>query len=58
VSLAGLPAGTYYVAVLPQLPTEGQDAWQDPETLQVLAQSATTITIPDGERVVITLKKP
>jgi hypothetical protein len=49
-ALTGLPSGTYYAAAVPQLPLEGDDAWQDPEFLDTLIPRASAITLTEGQQ--------
>jgi len=51
--ITGLPFGTYYVAAVNALPSEGEDAWQERQFLETLARQAETITIHDGERTTV-----
>jgi hypothetical protein len=48
-AVQGLPFGSYYVAVVSELPNEGEDAWQAPDYLDALSRTATTATVRDGE---------
>jgi hypothetical protein len=56
VTLTGLPPGSYYAAAVGQLPTEGEDAWQDPAYLQSLIPRASTIAFGDGQKQILNLK--
>jgi protocatechuate 3,4-dioxygenase beta subunit len=49
-ALTGLPSGTYYAAAVAQLPSDGEEAWQDPEFLDALIPRASTITITEGQQ--------
>ncbi len=55
-TIAGLPFGNYYVAALSQLPPGGDDGWQDPQVLETLARTASSVTVRDGEKQVVTLR--
>jgi protocatechuate 3,4-dioxygenase beta subunit len=57
-SITGLPFSTYYVAAVAKLPPYGDDAWQDPDFLDTLARSASTVTIREGEKRALTLTTP
>jgi hypothetical protein len=45
--LTGLPAGSYYVAAIPD---ESSGDWQDPKFLDMLTRSASQLTLDDGEK--------
>jgi protocatechuate 3,4-dioxygenase beta subunit len=45
-SIAGLPAGEYYVAAIAE---DNVSQWQDPQFLADLARSATTVRLSDGD---------
>jgi hypothetical protein len=45
-TLANLPPGDYFVAAIP---VESSVLWQDPRFLQVLARSATRVSLTPGE---------
>jgi len=57
-SITGLPFGTYYVAAMTKLPPYGDDAWQDPEFLDALSRSASSVTIREGEKRSVILAVP
>jgi hypothetical protein len=57
-SITGLSFGTYYVAAVTKLPPYGDDAWEDPEFLETLTRSASSVTIREGETSVVTLVVP
>ena len=57
-TLSGLPFGTYYTMAVSQLPAEGEDSWQDPQYLDSLVSRASTITLGDGQKQVLTLRLP
>jgi protocatechuate 3,4-dioxygenase beta subunit len=54
--ISGLPFGNYYVAAVTRLPSDGADAWQDPELLQSLIPIAATVTLSEGDRQVVNLR--
>jgi protocatechuate 3,4-dioxygenase beta subunit len=54
-SIAGLPPGTYYVAVA-QPPAGGDEAWQDPAFLTSLIPRASTATLGDGDTRTLNLR--
>jgi hypothetical protein len=54
--LRGLPSGTYYVAAVPSLPRDGDDAWQDPAFLDALTPRASTAAVDEGERTSIDVR--
>ncbi len=56
--MIGLPSGTYYMAVLTQMPLDGADAWQDPALLDALAARATTVTLRDGQTSTVSVHLP
>jgi hypothetical protein len=45
-SIAGLPAGEYYVAAIAE---DNVSQWQDPQFLADLARTATTVRLSDGD---------
>ena len=47
---AGLPAGQYYAVPLREVPTDGDDAWQEPAFLESLIPGASSVLIGDGGR--------
>jgi hypothetical protein len=49
-ALTGLPSGTYYAAAVAQVPSDGEDAWQDPDFLDALLPRASNVTITDGQQ--------
>ena len=55
-TVAGLPAGSYHASVVTRIPTGGEDAWQDPQFLESLVLSASTVTVVDGQRARLTLR--
>ena len=48
-ALTGLPAGTYHAAATAHLPSDGEDAWQDPEFLDALIPQSSTVTLTEGQ---------
>jgi hypothetical protein len=48
-NVRGLPAATYYVVASARVPTDGEDAWQDPEFLESIITRGTTFTLQGGE---------
>jgi hypothetical protein len=50
-SIRGLPDGAYYAAAVRRAPADGDDAWQDPEYLDTMLRSATTVTLQAGQRI-------
>jgi hypothetical protein len=56
--IIGLPSGTFYTAVLTQMPLDGADAWQDPALLDALAARATTVTLRDGQTTTVSERLP
>ncbi len=55
-TVAGLPPGSYYTSVVAQIPTDGEDAWQDPQFLESLVAQGTTVTVVDGEEAKLALR--
>ena len=55
-TLTGLPSGVYYAAAVAQLPSEGEEAWQDKEFLDALVPGASTVTITDGQQLSLSLR--
>jgi protocatechuate 3,4-dioxygenase beta subunit len=47
-TIEGLPQDSYYVVAAPQLPADGQDAWQDPEYLDAISAHASTAIVTAG----------
>jgi hypothetical protein len=45
--LTGLPAGSYYIAAVPE---EFVSEWQDPKSLETLSRTAARVTLDDGDR--------
>jgi hypothetical protein len=57
-AMAGLPPGSYYAAVVAQLPADGEDSWQDPQLLELLLPRASTLTVGDGQKRSLNLRLP
>jgi hypothetical protein len=55
-TMAGLPAGSYFVSAVAAIPTGAEDAWQDPEFLDSLIPGASTIGFTDRQKAVLTLR--
>ena len=55
-ALAGLPSGIYYAAAVRQPPSDGADAWQDPEFLDGLIPQAATVSVADGQQLSLSLR--
>ena len=47
-TVAGLPSGSYYASAAARIPTDEEDAWQDPQFLESLVLHASTVTVVDG----------
>jgi hypothetical protein len=43
---------------VPALPSDGDDAWQDPAFLESLLAHAATFTLGEGQQLVLNLKLP
>jgi hypothetical protein len=54
-TFTGVPFGSYYAAAVQELPDGGDDAWQDPDYLALLARGAASLTMRDGEPQTATL---
>jgi carboxypeptidase family protein len=55
-SLTGLPFGSYYAVAVPSLPSDGDQAWQDPQFLTSLIPRASAVTLGDAQRVTLNLR--
>jgi len=55
-SVKGLPSGTYYAVAPAATPSDGADAWQDPQFLESLQPGASVITVTSGQRLTINLR--
>jgi hypothetical protein len=54
--VTGLPTASYYAAVVSRLPDEGDEAWQDPSYLEMLAFGSMTVTVSEGQRQAVNLR--
>jgi hypothetical protein len=54
--VAGLPPGSYYASAAAHIPTDGEDAWQDPQFLESLIPQAATVTLLEGPQASIVLR--
>ncbi len=50
----GLPAGSYYMAAVPQQPQDY--AWQEPAFLETLRRDASTVTLSEGQQRSVNLR--
>jgi hypothetical protein len=57
-SVVGLPFDHYFAAALAQLPSDGEDAWQDADFLTTIAPRASTVTLIEGETHALNLRLP
>lgn len=48
-SIAGLPAGSYYVAAIPRSRDNDPDGWRDPQMLESFTRLAQSILVREGE---------
>jgi hypothetical protein len=55
-SLTGLPFGSYYAVAVHNLPSGGDDAWQDPQFLTSVIPRASAVTLGDAGRVPLSLR--
>jgi len=55
-TLSGLPMGAYYAVAVARLPTEGEDAWQDPTFLESLVPRASSVTLGDAQKISLPLR--
>lgn len=55
-AIVGMPPGSYYVAAVAQLPTEGDEAWQESEYLDTLVRAAESINLGEGQKVSVRLR--
>ena len=58
IALPGLPPGSYYAAAVVKLPSDGDDAWQDPAYLESLVVRGVAFTLGEGQKQVLNLKLP
>jgi hypothetical protein len=56
-TIEGLPFGTYYAFAPNELPPDGADAWQDPAFLETAARRASSVTVREGERTILDLRR-
>jgi hypothetical protein len=49
-SLTGLPFGSYYAVAVHSVPSDGDEAWQDPQFLTSLIPRASAVTLGDAQR--------
>ena len=49
-SISGLPSAQYYAAPVRNVPTDGDEAWQEPAFLESLIPGAVSVLIGDGGR--------
>jgi hypothetical protein len=55
-SADGLPQGNYYVTAIAQVPTTGEDGWQDPAFLESHVPGASTVALTDGQAASLSLQ--
>ena len=55
--LRALPPATYFVAVIDRSPGADEEAWQDAAPLERIARDATVVTVTEGQRASIDLKR-
>jgi hypothetical protein len=55
-SLTGLPFGSYYAVAVRSVPSDGDQAWQDPQFLTSLIPRASAVTLGDAQRVPLNLR--
>jgi hypothetical protein len=55
-SLTGLPFGSYYAVAVLSLPSDGDQAWQDPQFLTSLIPRASAVTLGDAQRLTLNLR--
>jgi hypothetical protein len=55
-SLTKLPFGSYYAIAVRGLPSDGDQAWQDPEFLTSLIPRASAVTLGDAQRAPLNLR--
>lgn len=55
-SVVPLPPDSYYVIALKKIPSDGDDAWRDPEYLMTLITDAISVSVADGESRSVTLR--
>jgi hypothetical protein len=55
-TIEGLPQDGYYVVAAPQLPADGEEAWQEPEYLDAISARASTVTVNAGSLTSLNLR--
>src|SRR5262249_12079295 len=55
-TVEGLPQDSYYVVAAPQLPSDGEEAWQEPEYLDAISARATMATVTAGSLTSLNLR--
>jgi hypothetical protein len=55
-SLTGLPFGSYYLVAVRGVPSDGDQAWQDPQFLTSLIPRASAVTLGDAQKVPLNLR--
>jgi hypothetical protein len=55
-SMTGLPFGSYYAAAVATPPAGDEDSWQDPQLLESLVQRASSVTVRDGEKQMLSVR--
>jgi len=55
-SLAGLPFGSYYAVAVHNMPSDGDEAWQDPQFLTSLIPRASSVTLGEAQKEPLNLR--
>jgi protocatechuate 3,4-dioxygenase beta subunit len=55
-SLTGLPFGSYYAVAVRSVPSDGDEAWQDPQFLTSLIPRASAVTLGAAQKVPLNLR--
>jgi Carboxypeptidase regulatory-like domain len=55
-AIEGLPEDIYYVVASPQLPADGEEAWQEPEYLDTISARASTVSVTAGSLTKLNLR--
>ena len=55
-AIEGLPEDIYYVVASPQLPADGEEAWQEPEYLDTISARASTVSVTAGSLTSLNLR--
>jgi len=55
-TIEGLPEDIYYVVASPQLPADGDEAWQEPEYLDAISARASTVSVTAGNLTNLSLR--